>query len=142
MQTQGSQRLNLVCNIGTSITDVAIHLTEDADVLIAVKQGILVLPVHAGATRTAMRGLVRLEARVGQNDNKSLRVLISRGDGGLLFCNELRQRGRRQRLGSGSLNPRPALGRRHGGRLCEWEVKEYGRKNCRERRQLNKQKKI
>ena len=100
MQTIGSQRLNLVCNIGTSIADVAIHLTEDTDVFIAVEKGVLVLAVHTSATGAAVRGLVRLETRVGQDDDQSLRVLIGRGNGRFLLCHKLGQGRRRQRLGS------------------------------------------
>jgi hypothetical protein len=88
--------LNLVCNVGAGITDVAIHLAEHADVLVTVEEGVLVLAVHARATGTTMGGLVRLKAGVGQHDNEALRVFVGRGDGGLLLGNQLRERGRRK----------------------------------------------
>lgn len=83
-----------MCNIGASITDVPVHLTKHADVLVAVEKGVLVLAVHARATSTAVGSLVRLEAGVGQHDNEALRVLVGRGDGSLLLGNQLWERGR------------------------------------------------
>jgi hypothetical protein len=72
MQTLESQRLNLVCNIGTSITDVAIHLAQYTDVFVAVEEGVFVFAMHSGAACAPMGGFVRLEARIGQDDDQSL----------------------------------------------------------------------
>lgn len=82
-------------DVGTSITNVPIHLAHDTDVLIAVEQRVLVLTVAAGAS---VRSLVRLKTGIGQDDDQTLRVLVSGRDGGALLGNQLRQRGGRERL--------------------------------------------
>jgi hypothetical protein len=89
------QSWNLMGDVGTRIANVPIHLTHDANVLIAVEQRILVLTVAAG---TAVRRLVGLKTGIGQDNNQTLRVLIRRGDGGALLGNQLRKRGGRKRL--------------------------------------------
>jgi hypothetical protein len=68
--------------VGTSVTDIAIHLAHDADVFVAVEQRVLVI-LHAIAT--AMRSLVRLKAGIGQDDDQTLGVFVRCCDGCLLL---------------------------------------------------------
>ena len=82
-------------DVGTSITNVPIHLAHDTDVLITVEQRVLVLTVAAGAS---VRSLVRLKTGIGQDDDQTLRVLVCGRDGSALLGNQLRQRGGRERL--------------------------------------------
>lgn len=82
-------------DVGTSITNVPIHLAHDTDVLIAVEQRVLVLTIAAGAS---VRSLVRLKAGIGQDDDQTLRVLVCGRDGSALLSNQLRKRGGRERL--------------------------------------------
>lgn len=74
-------------NVGTSITDVAVHLSHDTNVLVAVEQGVLVV---LDTIATAMSSLVRLETRIGQDDDKTLGVLVGGGDGDGLLGDQLR----------------------------------------------------
>lgn len=98
-------------DVGTSITNVPIHLAHDTDVLIAVEQRVLVLTVAAGAS---VRSLVRLKTGIGQDDDQTLRVLVCGRDGSALLGNQLRQRGGRERLCARSLDSSSStLGRRH-----------------------------
>lgn len=79
-------RTYLVGDVGTSIADIAVHLTHHSDVLIAVEQRILVV-FGAGATSAAMCRFVSLETRVRQHDYEALRVFVSGGDGVCLLGN-------------------------------------------------------
>ena len=85
----------LVGDVGSCIADVAVHLAHDSNVLVAVQQRVLLL---ARATSSAMRCLVRLEARIGEHDDQALGVLVRGRNGVSLLGNELRQRWRRQGL--------------------------------------------
>jgi hypothetical protein len=81
-------------DVWTSITNVSIHLAKNSDVLIAVEERILILAMHARPARASMRGLVSLEAGIGQHHNKTLRVLIGGWDRSVLFSYQLWQGGR------------------------------------------------
>jgi hypothetical protein len=85
----------LMCNIGSSVTDISIHLAHDADVFVGIEQRVLVV-FHAIAT--AVCSLVCLKTCVGQNDNETLGVFISRRDWCHLLGDEVRQCRWRQRL--------------------------------------------
>lgn len=85
----------LVGDIGTRIRDVAVHLAHDSNVLITVEQRVFVI-LHAVAA--TVRGLVRLETGVGEDDNQALGVLVAGGDGHMLLRDELRECGRWERL--------------------------------------------
>lgn len=82
------------------LADVPVHLSHDTDVLVAVEQRILLFALDAHMTGTGVRGLVRLETGVRQDDNQALRVLIRRRDGDVLLGDELRQLGGWEGLGS------------------------------------------
>lgn len=89
---------NLVSDIGTGITNVSVHLAHDSNMLVAVEQRVLLLPLNTVSAGASMRGLVCLETGVGQNDNQSLRVLVCRGNRDILLGDQLRQSRRRKRL--------------------------------------------
>jgi len=59
-------RTHLMGDIGSGVTDIAIHLAHDTDVLVAVKQRVLVLPLHphAASAATTIGSLVCLEAGI------------------------------------------------------------------------------
>jgi len=76
----------LMCNIWSGITNVATHLAHDTNVFVAVQQGVLFI---LGPSPSAVNGLVRLQASIGQDDNQSLGVLVSRGNGHVLLRDEL-----------------------------------------------------
>jgi hypothetical protein len=43
----GKKRSNLVCDVGSCFGDVTVHLAHDADVLVAVEEGVLLLALDA-----------------------------------------------------------------------------------------------
>lgn len=87
-------------DVGSRFADVAVHLAQDTDVLVAVQQRVLVIALDAHVTRTRVGGFVGLETGMGQDDDQSLRILICGGDGDMLFGDQLRKLGRGKRLGS------------------------------------------
>lgn len=87
-------------DVGAGITNVPVHLSHDTNVLVAVEQRVLILAVHPGATGATVGGLVRLKTGIGQHHDKPLGVLVGGGNGRVLLCNQLRERGRRKRLRS------------------------------------------
>lgn len=93
----------LVCDIGTSVRDVAVHLAHDTNVLVAVEQRVLVI-LHA--IPAAVRGLIRLQAGVREHDDQALGVLVILRDRDMLLGDELRESGRRKRLGLGAWSDR------------------------------------
>lgn len=72
----GVKSQDLVRDVGARVADVSIHLAHHTDVLIAVEERVLVLAVDASAAGATMRGLVSLEAGIGQDHNEPLRVLV------------------------------------------------------------------
>lgn len=80
----------LMCDIWASITDVAVHLPHDTNVLVAVEQRVLVVALHSHAATTAMRRLIRLETGIGKDYDQSLRVLVAGWDRELLLGDQLR----------------------------------------------------
>jgi hypothetical protein len=88
----------LMCDIWSGITDVAVHLAHDADVFVAVEEGVFLIALAWSAA--AMGGLVRLETGIGEDDDEAFAVLVGGGDGDVLLSNELGELGRGQRLGS------------------------------------------
>lgn len=84
-------------DVGPGIADVPIHLSHDANVLVAVQQRVLLVSDGAHSAG-GVRGLVRLEARIGQDHDEALGVLVIWRDGNMLLCNQLRQGRRWQRL--------------------------------------------
>lgn len=78
----------LMCYVGSSVADVAVHLAHDADMLVAVKQRVLVI---LDAVAAAVGSLVCFEAGIGEDNDQALGVLVGRGDGDCLLGDELRQ---------------------------------------------------
>lgn len=93
-------RSNLMGDVGSRLADVAVHLAQDTNVLVAVEQRILVIPLDAHVSRTGVGRLVGLEAGMGQDDDQSLSVLVCRRDGDMLLSDQLRKLWRGERLGS------------------------------------------
>lgn len=91
---------NLMGNVGSRLADVAVHLAQDTNVLVAVQQRVLVISLDTHVTRTGVGGLVGLETGMGQDDDQSLGILICRGDGDMLFGDQLGKLRRGERLGS------------------------------------------
>lgn len=82
-------------DIRTGITDIAVHLSHDANVLVAVEQRVLVI---LDAITPGMHGLVGLEAGIGQDDDEASAVVVTTGDGNMLFSDQLREAWWWQRL--------------------------------------------
>ena len=53
-------------DVWSSIADITVHLSHDANMLITVEQRVLVV---FDAIASTVRGLVGLKARIGQDDN-------------------------------------------------------------------------
>lgn len=87
----------LVGDIRSGVADVSVHLPHDADVLVAVEQGVLL--VAAGIAATAVDGAVGLQTGIGEDDDQTLGVLVIGGDGDMLLGDKLGEFGRRTRLG-------------------------------------------
>jgi hypothetical protein len=90
---------NLMSNIRSCVTDVTIHFAHNTDVLVTVQQRVFLLALTAWSVATKA-GLVCLEAGIGEDDDQSLRVLVGRWDGDVLFGDELWECWRRKRLSS------------------------------------------
>ncbi len=70
---------NLVRNVGARITNVAVHLPHNANVLVTVEQRVLFFTVRSPhAVRSVSLGhcAVCFEARIGENDNQPARVFV------------------------------------------------------------------
>lgn len=89
------ERTNLMRDIRTSITDIAVHLSHDANVLVAVEQRVLVV---LDTVTPGMHGFVGLEASIGQDDDETLAVLVITGNRNMLFSDQLREAWWWQRL--------------------------------------------
>lgn len=76
-------------NVRSCFTDIPIHFSHDADMLITVQEGMLLVPDIAGSP--SVRGLVCLQAGIGQDNDEPLCIFVGRRNWGVLICNELRQ---------------------------------------------------
>lgn len=86
-------------DVRSSIANVAVHLAHDTDVLVAVEERVLFLAVGTKPARTAaVRGLVRLKAGIGEDDNESLGVFVRVCDGDVLLGHQLWEGRRREGL--------------------------------------------
>lgn len=74
-------------DVRTSVADVTIHFSHDANVLIAVEQRVFLISYHAIATR--VRSFVRLQTRMGENDNQALGVLVGGRNRDMLLGDKL-----------------------------------------------------
>lgn len=81
-----------MCDIGSGITDIAIHLAHHTNVLIAVEKGVFLVACTGPAT--TMRRLVSLETSIGEDNDESLGVFVGGRDRNVLFSYELRERWR------------------------------------------------
>ena len=88
-----------MCDIGARITDIPVHLAHDSNVLVAVEERVLVLPLDSGTADAAMRCLVGLEAGIRKDNDEPLGVLVGWRNRHVLLGHQLRQRRGRQRLG-------------------------------------------
>lgn len=98
MQSSALVVSNLVSDIWSSITYVAVHFAHDSNMFVAVEQGVLLLALNAIAAGAAVRGLVCLETGIGKDNDESLRVLVGRGNRRLLFSDQLGKSRGRERL--------------------------------------------
>lgn len=53
---------NLVRDVWPCVADIPVHLPHDADMLVAVQEGIFLVPYHS--VPSAMRGFIRFEASI------------------------------------------------------------------------------
>lgn len=83
-------RRDLVRDVWTCFTNVAAHLAHNANVFITVQQRVFLV---FSACATTMGGFVGFEARIGENDNESLGVLVGGRYGDVLFGDESRKFG-------------------------------------------------
>ena len=86
----------LMCNVRTSFADISICPAHDTDMFIAVQEGILF--VTAETVAASVRGSIRFEARIREDDDQTLGLHVSRGYGDMLLGNKLREFRRRARL--------------------------------------------
>ena len=101
MDVDEVRKAYLVRDVRPRVADVAVHLAHDADVLVAVEQGVLVLGAGAMvAGGPAVDRAVGFEARVRQHHDQPLRVLVRGRDRDVLLGDELGELGRREGLRS------------------------------------------
>ena len=75
-------------DVWTSLADVTAHLAHNTNVFVAVQQRVFLI---FSTCATTLGGLVGLEARIGENDDKSLSILVRGGDRYMLFRDESRK---------------------------------------------------
>lgn len=85
-------------DIRSGITDIAVHLAHDTNVLVAVEERVFLVALARSAT--SVRGLVRLETGIGEDDDETFAAFVAGGNGDMLLSDELRKLGRGERLGS------------------------------------------
>ena len=78
----------LMCDVGSGVADVAVHLPHDPDVLVTIQQRVLFVLFGASSS---VRSLVGFQASMRQDDNKALGVLVGSRYRNHLLCDELRQ---------------------------------------------------
>lgn len=79
---------NLMRDIWTGVTDVSVHFPHDSNMFVTIKQRVFLLSGSAGST--SMSRPVRLETRIRQHDDQSLRVFIICWDGNMLLRDKSR----------------------------------------------------
>ena len=85
-------------DIGSCITDIAVHLAHNTDVLVAVEERIFLVALAWSAT--SVRRLVGLETGIGEDNDEAFAAFVAGWNGDMLFSDELRELGRGERLGS------------------------------------------
>lgn len=76
---------HLVGDVWAGVADISIHLSHDANMLVAVEEGVLLLALNTHAAGPTVGSLVRLEAGMRENDNQPLGVLVGGCDGKMLL---------------------------------------------------------
>lgn len=84
-------------DIRPSLTDIPVHLAHHTDVLIAIEQRVFLIPTRAIAT--TMGSPICLQTGMREDDNQALCLLVIGRNRDMLFSDQLRQLGRRTRLG-------------------------------------------
>ena len=79
------EKLNLVRDVWARFTNISTHLTHDANVFITVQQRVFFI---FATCATAMGRPIRLEARMRENNDESLSVLVPVGYRYMLFGDE------------------------------------------------------
>lgn len=79
----------LMCNIWSSVTDIAVRLSHDTNVFVGVEKSIFLVAI---AILSGAYSLECLETCIGKDDNEALGRFISGGDGHMLLCDKLWQR--------------------------------------------------
>ena len=100
-------------DIRPGITDIPIHFSHDADMLVRVEEGELLIAAGGSGTAT-VSSAVGLQTGIGENDDETLGVLVVSRDGHVLLCDELGKLRRGTRLGPWvvvSISHRNYLGR-------------------------------
>ena len=65
-----------MCDVRAGLAYISVHLAHDPNVLVAVEQRVLVLPLYADTTGATMRSFVGLEARIGEDHDKPLGMFV------------------------------------------------------------------
>lgn len=84
-------------DIRSGLTDISVHLAHHTNVFIAIKQRVFLIPTRAIAT--TMGSTICLQTGMRENDNQALCLLVIGRNRDMLFSDQLRQLGRRARLG-------------------------------------------
>ena len=80
---------DLMGNVGSRFTDIPVHFSHYADMLITIQKGMLLVSDVAGSP--CVRGLVCFQAGVGQDNDEPLCIFVGRRNGGVLIRNKFRQ---------------------------------------------------
>ena len=76
-------------NIGSRVTDVAVHFSHHTNMLIAVEEGVFL--ISCAGSPTTMRRFVSLKTGIGQDHDQALAVFIGRWDRDMLLSNKVRK---------------------------------------------------
>ena len=87
-----------MCDIWSCFTNVPVHLPHDPNMLITVQERVFF--VLDNAATTAMRGFVRFETRIGEDNNQPLGIFVGGRYGRVLFSHKLWKFRRGAGLGS------------------------------------------
>lgn len=87
---------NLVCDIWSGITDIAVHLAHHTNVLVAVEERVFLVALTWSTP--SMTGLVCLKTGIGEDDDEALGVFIGLWNWHMLLGDELGEGGRWERL--------------------------------------------
>ena len=77
-----------MCNIRSGVTDIAIRLSHDTNVLVGVEEGVFLVAI---AILSGACSLECLETCIGEDDDKALGRFIGGWDRDMLLCDKLWQ---------------------------------------------------